>query len=96
MYRKYFVYLDDGKRVYKVAVPAEDVESAIAYCTGNGEVIAAKDVTDSISRFSASISFFLKEKLWNRLRLKNRARKTGVLKSRELLRQGKQRKPKCR
>lgn len=43
---KYMVYLDDGENVFKVAVPAESVESACKFVQGNGEVIAVKDVTD--------------------------------------------------
>lgn len=46
MYRKYFVYLDDGEDVFKVAIAAKSEEAAIAWCSGNGEVIAVKDVTE--------------------------------------------------
>lgn len=46
MYRKYFVYLDDGKNVYKLAIAAVCEDAAKAQCAGNGEVIAIKDVTD--------------------------------------------------
>lgn len=46
MYRKYFVYIDDGRDVFKVAVAAISEESAKAYCIGNGEIIAVRDVTD--------------------------------------------------
>lgn len=46
MYRKFFVYLDDGKSVYRIAVAASCEESAALFCAGNGEVIAVKDVTD--------------------------------------------------
>ena len=45
MYSKYLVYLDDGKDIYKLAVPAVSKEAAKAWCFGNGEVIAVKDVT---------------------------------------------------
>ncbi len=41
------VYLDDGKGVYKVAIPAKDEKAAREYVQGNGEVIAVKDVTNS-------------------------------------------------
>ena len=44
--RKFMVYLDDGRDVYKIAVPAENENDAKEYCRGNGEVIAVKDVTE--------------------------------------------------
>lgn len=46
MYRKYFVYIDDGTEVYKVAITAVCEEAARASCVGNGEIIAIKDVTE--------------------------------------------------
>lgn len=46
MYRKYMVYLDDGRNVFKVAVAAICEEAAMAFVAGNGEVIAVKDVTE--------------------------------------------------
>jgi len=46
MYRKFFVYLDDGKDFYKIAVAADCQRSAAAMCEGNGDVIAVVDVTD--------------------------------------------------
>lgn len=46
MYRKYFVYLDDGRDVFKVAIAAVNEEAAKAWCMGNGEVIAVRDVTE--------------------------------------------------
>lgn len=46
MYQKYFVYLDDGRDVFKVAIAAVSEEAAKAWCTGNGEVIAVRDVTE--------------------------------------------------
>lgn len=46
MYRKYFVYLDDGRDVFKVAIAAVSEEAAKAWCMGNGEVIAVRDVTE--------------------------------------------------
>ena len=46
MYRKYFVYLDDGRDVFKVAIAAVSEEAAKAWCAGNGEVIAVRDVTE--------------------------------------------------
>jgi len=46
MYEKFFVYLDDGKDVYKIAIAAVSEEAARAWCAGNGEVIAVKNVTE--------------------------------------------------
>ena len=46
MMKKYFVYLDDGKDVYKIAIPAETEEKARQFVNGNGEVIAVKEITD--------------------------------------------------
>lgn len=44
--KKFMVYMDDGKSVFKVAIPAKDENSARYYVAGNGEVIAVKDVTE--------------------------------------------------
>lgn len=46
MYQKYFVYVDDGENVFKVAVAAVSEEAAKAWCSGNGEIIAVRDVTE--------------------------------------------------
>lgn len=45
MYEKYFVYVDDGRDVYRIAVAAACEDSARAWCAGSGEVIAVKKVT---------------------------------------------------
>lgn len=45
MYEKFFVYLDDGKNVYKVAIAAVSEDAAKAFCAGNGEIIAVRNVT---------------------------------------------------
>lgn len=45
-FRKYMVYLDDGKFVYKLYVPAINEEDAKTYCEGNGDIVAVKDVTE--------------------------------------------------
>lgn len=45
MYKKYFVYIDDGN-VFKVAVAAASEDAAAAYCTGDGDIVAVRDVTD--------------------------------------------------
>lgn len=47
MYQKYFVYVDDGENVFKVAVAAVSEEAAKAWFSGNGrEVISVRDVTE--------------------------------------------------
>lgn len=46
MLRKYFVYLEDGDEVYRVAIPARNEKEARKFVEGNGEVIKVKDVTD--------------------------------------------------
>ena len=43
--KKYLVYLDDGKSVYKIAVPAKNEAMARKYVEGNGEIIVVKDIT---------------------------------------------------
>lgn len=45
--KKYFVYMDDGRDAFRVAVPAINRRSAEEYVKGNGEIIAVKDVTDT-------------------------------------------------
>lgn len=44
--KKYMVYLDDGQACFKVAVPAESVAKAEEYTSGNGEIIAVKDISE--------------------------------------------------
>ena len=39
----YEVYLDDGEHAIKVTIPAVSKKEAIAYCDGNGKVIAVRD-----------------------------------------------------
>ena len=46
MYEKFFVYIDDGNGVYKIAIAAVSEEAARAWCKGNGEIIAVKNVTN--------------------------------------------------
>lgn len=56
--RKFFVYLDDGsENVMKVAIPAKNEKDAREYVSGNGEVIAVKDVTD---RYPISLEYVAK------------------------------------
>lgn len=47
--KKFLVYLDDGKDVFKCAIPAKDEKAAREYVQGNGEVIAVKEVTNDYS-----------------------------------------------
>lgn len=44
--RKYAVYLDDNISTYKVFIPADNEDKAIDYCSGNGDIIAVRDVTE--------------------------------------------------
>ena len=46
MYEKFFVYLDDGENVCKVAITAASEDTAKAFCAGNGEIIAVRNVTE--------------------------------------------------
>lgn len=46
MYKKYFVYVDDGVRVFRIAIIAVSEDEARALCAGNGEIIAVRDVTE--------------------------------------------------
>lgn len=46
MLKKYMVYMDDGKDVFKAAIPAKNEKEAREYVQGNGEVVAIKDVTE--------------------------------------------------
>ena len=39
----YEVYLDDGHNCYKEIIPAPSKKDAIAYCEGNGDVVAVRD-----------------------------------------------------
>ena len=39
----YDVYLDDGRDVFKVTIPAENRAAAEKYTAGNGEVVAVRD-----------------------------------------------------
>jgi len=44
--RRYMVYMEDEEYLYKIAVPAEDEQSARDYVNGNGEVIMIKELTE--------------------------------------------------
>lgn len=46
MLKKFFVYIDDGKDVFRLAVPAKDAKDAKKWAEGNGEIIKVKEVTD--------------------------------------------------
>lgn len=44
--KKYMVYLDDGETCFKIAVPATNEKKAKEYVSGNGNVIAIRDITE--------------------------------------------------
>lgn len=44
--KKYMVYLDDGETCFKIAVPAINERKAKEYVSGNGNVIAIRDITE--------------------------------------------------
>ena len=43
--KKYFVYIESGADLMKLAIPAESVKSAKKYANGNGDIIKVTDVT---------------------------------------------------
>ena len=45
MFKKFMVYIENGEDVLKVAVPAKNEKDVRAYCEGNGDIIAIKEVT---------------------------------------------------
>ena len=53
--RKYVVYMDDGRNVFKVSVPAISEEDAIDFVSGNGEVVAIRDVTDDCEIYTYDV-----------------------------------------
>lgn len=57
--KKYFVYIEDGKRIYKEAVPAETAEAAEKYCEGNGEIIKIKDITEETPIDAVAVAYAL-------------------------------------
>ena len=58
--RKYFVYLDDGNNVLKIAVPAKSKSAAEKFCEGSGEVVKVKDVTAEIPISADAIVYALR------------------------------------
>ncbi len=58
--KKYFVYLDDGTDILKIAVPAESKEAAEKFCEGNGEVIKVKDITAEVQITADAVAYALK------------------------------------
>lgn len=58
--KKYLVYLDDGKAVYKIAVPAKSKAAAEKFCEGNGEVIKVKDITNEVPIDAEAVAHALK------------------------------------
>ena len=47
--KKYLVYVDDGRNVYRIAVPTKSEKAAREYVEGNGEVIAVKDASEYLN-----------------------------------------------
>lgn len=46
MFKKFFVYVDDGDDVMKIAVPAKNAKDAANYVEGVGEVIKVKEAPE--------------------------------------------------
>jgi hypothetical protein len=55
--KKYLVYMDDGKDVFRLAIPAENKKAAADYVKGNGEIVKITDVTD---RYPISLEYVYK------------------------------------
>lgn len=53
--RKYFVFIDDDDNAIKLAVPAKNEKDARNFASGNGEIIAVKDVTESYEISSTKV-----------------------------------------
>lgn len=45
-FKKYLVYIDDCRDVFRIAVPAKSKKEAEEYVYGTGEIIAVKEVTE--------------------------------------------------
>ena len=56
MFKKFMVYLEDGEDVYKVAIPAKNEKDAREYVSGNGDVIAIKDITSDFPISSIKVA----------------------------------------
>lgn len=63
--KKYFVYLDDGKSVLKIAVPAESEAAAEKFCEGNGEIIKVKEITSEVQIAADAVAYALKSQNFN-------------------------------
>lgn len=59
MYRKFFVYVDDGCNVYRLAIPAKSAKDAEKYVSGNGEIVAVKDVTEDFHIYESDVHIAL-------------------------------------
>lgn len=61
-FKKYMIYMDDGKDCFKLAIPARSISEAIEFVEGNGEVINIKDVTKefpiSVERVGSALAQF--------------------------------------
>lgn len=58
---KYFVYLDDGNDVLKIAVPAESESEAEKFCEGNGEIVKIKEITSEVQIAADAVAYALKK-----------------------------------
>ena len=47
--KKYVVYIDDGEKCYKMAIPATSKASAKKYVQGNGDIISIEETQCYIS-----------------------------------------------
>ncbi len=63
--KKYFVYIEDGKNLFKIAVPAETAEAAEKYCEGNGEIIKVKEITSEVQIAAEAVAYALKDRNFN-------------------------------
>lgn len=44
--KKFFVYVDDGANVFKLAVPAKNEKDARKFAEGNGEIVCVKEAPE--------------------------------------------------
>lgn len=63
--KKYFVYIEDGKNLFKIAVPAATPEAAEKYCEGNGEIIKVKEITSDVQIAAEAVAYALKDRNFN-------------------------------
>ena len=58
--KKFFVYIDDGKDVFKIAVPAKSKADAEKFCSGSGEVIRVREITTEVQISADAVAAALK------------------------------------